>query len=192
VSFTSHIAGAIHSPERGIIAALRSGDVRRAVELLLEAYQDELYLYCVRLVGGKEAIAVYHRALSAAIDDLPARDASLSLRAWLFRIARRTIVHHHRLDQRQYPGALDPDYVPVSGPQALTGVAATSETPAQLAMSQLAEPVREVLQLSMWHGLTLAEVARVTECGVERVRELAAEGLSQAGFYPPTTGEAPC
>jgi len=42
--------------ETVIVAALRKGNLRRAVELILDSYQDEVFGYCARLVepGGSD------------------------------------------------------------------------------------------------------------------------------------------
>lgn len=171
---------ATHAREGTIIAALRCGDVKRAVELLLEAYQDEVYAYCARLVGPAQAVRVYHRVLAAAIDDLPARDGTTSLRAWLFGIARRTVTHQHRVAQ---PGAqaLDPSYIPVSLTE-LRGACPVRESDVDRAMAELSAEVREVLQLVLWHGLTLAEVARVTERTEAQTRFLLGEGVGHVAM----------
>lgn len=175
MTFSTNLVPSACSREGTIVAALRTGDMLRAVELLLEAYQDDVYAYCARLVGPAQAVRVYQRVLTAAIDDLPGRDRTISLRAWLFGIARRTITHQHRSDQSAGQ-ALDPHYIPVSRTDAQSGCP-VRENPIERAMTELRPEVREVLQLALWHGLTLTEVATITERSPAHTRNLAGEGI---------------
>lgn len=159
-----------------IVAALRSGDLRRAVELLLENYQDDVYAYCARLVGPAEAARVYNAVLERAIAQLDDAYRNGSLRAWLYSVARTTIADHHRHSRRS--GALELDYAPVDGP--LDGPSVEiGDVDLQVAMNRLDAAAREVLQLTMWHGLSLQEVAQVTERPPSEVRALAARGLGR-------------
>lgn len=172
--------------ESVILAALRNGDVRRAVELMLDTYQDEVYAYCARLVGRRDAARIYQRVLAAAIGDLQAMQEESpiegrSLRAWLYSIARRTVSHHHRADQRDFPGSLDPSYVPVAGPAISPGVddgVRLSDTAMEACLSALDPEIREILQLVYWHGLRLHEVAQVIGEDLSVVRRAVAHGLS--------------
>lgn len=166
------------SHEHVIMAALQSGDMRRAVELLLQAYQDQVYAYCARLVGQAEALCVYQRVLAAAIDDLPTRSHTTTLRGWLFGIARKMVTHEHRSGAQAQATALDPDYVPVAGTGELPGERLREYDDDLIeAMAQLDPRTQEVLQFAMWHGLSVTEIARVTEQPVALVREMAGEGL---------------
>ncbi|MCC6751569.1 MAG: RNA polymerase sigma factor [Deltaproteobacteria bacterium] len=173
----------IHSvSETVIVTALKNGDVRRAVELLLETYQDELYGYCARLVGLASATSVYQRVLAAAVEDIAAsQDGSTSLKAWLYGLARNAVTHHHRTEVRSHPAALDPEYAPVEGPIDLPGMR-LQDPDVERALAGLDGSTREVLQLTLWHGLKLAEVAAVTGRSVADVRRLATAGLSAVGL----------
>jgi len=174
--------------ESVIFAALRNGDVRRAIDLLLQTYQDEVYGYCARLVGNTDAGAVYQRVLVVAIDDLPNLIGDMSVRAWIFGIARSAVTYHHRRARRGHPQLLDPDYIPVTGPSDATtrpgnvrhGAGRTArDGRVKDALGQLDPSMQEVLQLTLWHGLRLTEVAHVTGRSLAAVRTLAAHGLSQ-------------
>ena len=57
--------------ETVIVAALKRGNLRRAVELILDTYQDEIYGYCASVVGATESGAVYQQVLVTALEELP-------------------------------------------------------------------------------------------------------------------------
>jgi len=163
--------------ESVILAALRSGDLQRAVELLLETFQDDVYTYCARLVGLSHAASVYERVLALAVEDLQTREVQCSLRAWIYALARKVIAAQHRTDRRHFPDALAPGYAPAAGPDPLPA-SRPGEVALGRALAALSPAVREVLQLIYWHGLRPAEVAHVVERSVADVRAMATSGLS--------------
>jgi DNA-directed RNA polymerase specialized sigma24 family protein len=170
--------------ETVIVAALRSGNLRRAVELLLDTYQEELFSYCARLVGAEQASAVYQRVLALAMENVSSLQETASVRAWLFRIARAIILQFHRASPRAFPRAMSEGYVPVLGP------ADEEERPPSPEI-HLDPAVLEVLQLVLWHGLLLFEVAQVVDRSENEVRRLASQGLSRLalqgdGSVPPS------
>jgi DNA-directed RNA polymerase specialized sigma24 family protein len=209
----------------GIFAALKSGDIRRALELLLETYQDEIYAYCARLVGGHQALGVYNQVLQAAANDLShtggkqAGEVGIgqgngkgndqgSLRAWIFRIAREIVMHQHRKDRRS--GALDPDYAPVEGPglfsttsvgslgdprvhdPRLAGINGSDQAMSDVRLDGLDSSMREILQLTLWHGLRLSEVAHITGRSEGDVRRMAARGLMTVAMESRHGALKPC
>jgi DNA-directed RNA polymerase specialized sigma24 family protein len=155
--------------ETVIVSALQRGQVRRAVELMLDTYQDQVYGYCSRLADVEELNTVYHQVLVTAISDLATFDRSTTVRAWLFRTARRVLILHHQRSPQRHPAALQTGYVPVAAPSGPGGEVAFAE---ELAPAEL-----EVLQLALWHGLYLIEVAHITGLPAKQVRSLAAAGL---------------
>jgi DNA-directed RNA polymerase specialized sigma24 family protein len=172
--------------ETVIVSALRRGQVRRAVELMLDTYQDQVYSYCSRLTGAEDSGNVYHQVLVAAISELAAFDRSTTVRAWLFRVARRVIILHHQRSPQHHPQALEADYVPVAGvddggADEIPGPPAGGLSPAAL----------EVLQLALWHRLYLIEVAHITGMPVKRVRSLAAAGLQALASLVHDSGVPP-
>lgn len=176
--------------ESVILAALRSGDLQRAVELLLETFQDDVYTYCARLVGLSDAAAVYERVLALAIEDLQSREVQCSLRAWIYALARNVVAHHHRSDRHRFPQATSPAYVPVSGPDPLSP-ARLREPASHRALDALPPAVREVLQLIYWHELRPVEVAHVVGLPVADVRAMTAAGLSHVALVLHRGNDAP-
>lgn len=163
------------------MAALRRGNMRKAVELLFAAYQDDLYAYCARLVGPGVALQIYQRILHFAVGELAERGKNMSLRAWLFSLARRVVTHQHFQEQRPLASSTL-DYAPVDMAVDVSDDNHVN-TAADAAMRCLDPPTREVLQLSLWHGLTLDEVALVIERPADVVRKMASQGLSRMAMY---------
>lgn len=162
--------------ETVIVAALRKGNLRRAVELILDTYQDELFGYCARLVEHVDVVQVYRLIMSTALEELTTFTGNTSIRAWLYGIARNTVLFFHRKRHQLYPGAMDSAYAPVCGPNDVPALQLKDEE-LEACVGQLEPEVREVLQLALWHGLLLSEVAHVTSHTEAQVRRMAAEGL---------------
>jgi len=168
---------------------VKSGNLRRAVELLLDSYQEELFNYCARLVGLEQAALLHQHTLVTAFDNVQALEDAPSARAWLFRIARGLILQHQRRDLHEFPAAREATYVPVAGP---------ADAPAPrlgeggaAALARLDPQVLEVLQLSLWHGLQLTEVSHVLDRAVAEVRRLASHGLGALAMEVPDPSAAP-
>ena len=143
---------------------------------MLDSYQDELFSYCARLVGFPGATLVYNRVLAEAINDLSRFKNHASVRAWLFSIARRAVISHHRANHGDHPGSTRADYRPVAGlkPERPYRV---KDPLVSACIEELEHDLREVLQLSLWHGLHLHEVAHVVGSTEAGVRDLATRGL---------------
>jgi RNA polymerase sigma factor (sigma-70 family) len=166
----------IHSmSESVIVAALRSGNVRRAMELLLDAYQDEVYGYCACLVGPKGATDLYHRVLAAAIEQLNGFEGSTSMRAWLFGLARTTAVAIFG-QTRSVVSTMGDGLAVASRAEEIPGLRLRDELLEEV-FGALPLETREILELVLWHGLHLAEVAHVVGRTSARVQRLATEGL---------------
>ncbi len=156
-----------------IVSALRKGQVRRAVSLLLDSFNDELFAYCATMLDDSAVATVYQRALMVAIGNLAAFDGQTTLRAWLFSTARRAIMDHQWESPSIYPGAREDGYCPLPPP----GEVAPGDESGNEPMIMLPQADRELLQLRFWHGLRLREVAFVVGRPVAEVRRSASEAL---------------
>jgi hypothetical protein len=135
--------------ESSILAALRDGNHRRAVELMLDSYQDAVYAYCVDRVGLYYGSLVYRRVLALAVTDIVGLDSAVSVRAWLFAKTRQLIER-----------------------DGLPRVPGTSEL-------ELLEPQhQEILKLLLWHDLHPKEVAFVLGRSEWEIRQQAGESLT--------------
>ena len=176
--------------ETAIVTALRSGDVRRAVELILDVYQEDIFSYCVRLVGAGEAVSAYQRILATALEEISSLSGQASIRAWLFRIARTAALYFHRRHHHQFSGALEAGYVPTIGPGDVPGLRVADEVLDQCLL-EIEPAALEVLQLALWHGLGLAEVAYVVDRREPEVRRMATQGLRLLDFQIARRSVAP-
>lgn len=79
-----------------LVARFRAGD-REAFALLYERYVDRVYDFVARLVRDREAAAdLTQETFLKAMQGLRARHVQGSLRAWLFTIARNTVIDYQR------------------------------------------------------------------------------------------------
>ena len=167
--------------ETVIVAALRRGNFRRAIELILDTYQDEVFGYCAGLVGGGHSSGVYQQVLTVALDELPTFSGVVSIRAWLYGIARRVVIRHQQDARRDFSDGqrTSEDPAPVF-PRETEEIPGLRPTDVELdtCLEQVAPAIREILQLTLWHGLLLAEVAHITSRPLAEVRRMAADGLS--------------
>ena len=150
--------------ETVIVAALKRGNLRRAIELILDTYQDEVYGYCASMVGAADSGAVYQQVLVVALDQLESFTGVVSIRAWIYGIARQVVM---QVQEASRPG---------SG-EGLPGLRPT-DVELDSCFDDLAPGIREVLQLTLWQGLLLSEVAYITDRSLPATRRMAAEGLS--------------
>jgi DNA-directed RNA polymerase specialized sigma24 family protein len=163
--------------ETVIVTALRSGNVRRAVELMLDIYQDEVFGYCARLCGIREALRVYQMVLASALDALSTLEERITVRAFLFQIARAAVLHHQRSTPILFPSAHTPSHAPIAGPEDAPGIQLRDEVIERWQI--LLDPSTiEILQLALWQGLHPAEVALVVGRSELEVRRKASAGLA--------------
>jgi len=172
------------SSESIIVSALRRGQVRRAVGMLVDSYNDDLYTYCASLLGPASGARVYQQALAAAISNLGSYQEKMTLRGWLFAIARRTILNHKREHPALYPGAHEDGHCPVPDQPA-------ESTPGGEDLASLPPETRELLQLRLWHGLSLREVAFVVDRPVDQVRRQASDALALLSLMAGHANQAP-
>jgi RNA polymerase sigma factor (sigma-70 family) len=150
-----------------LTAAIRRGD-RRAFEVVYDRYSSELLRFGVHMLGSQhDAEDAVQATFAAAYRALLADDRPVSLRPWLFTIARNECVSILRA-RRQTVG--------------LGGELALTDDPVQLlevgeevrqmlvAIRELPEQQRAALVLAEAHGLTHAEIAAVLGTRTKQVK----------------------
>lgn len=173
------------SSESIIVSALRRGQVRRAVGMLVDSYNDDLYAYCASLLGPASGARVYQQALASAISNLGSYQEKVTLRGWLFAIARRTVLDYQREHPVLYPCAQEEGHCPVP-PEAETAEDADGAD-----LASLPPATRELLQLRLWHGLRLRDVAFVVDRPADEVRRQASDALALLSLMSGRAGQAP-
>jgi len=141
------------------------------VEELYRRHAAELHGYLYRRAGqaGAELLGEVFVVALQRVDELPAPEVR---RAWLYGVARRLLLAAHRDDRRrsqaEHESARFADPVAETTPEAGTDrVRAVRE-----ALESLREPDRELIRLTEWEQLPIAEAAVVLGLrpGTARVR----------------------
>ena len=177
--------------DAGLLQAFAGGDAR-AFENLYRKHRPWLYRVILRQVGNEELAEgifqeVWLTVTRRAMDWTPEAQVA----TWLYGIARRTILHYHRRNPSAFVGSHDASYVPTAGPEDAPGLRLTDDK-LEECCTRLPSASLEILQLALWHSLTLAEIGHVVGLQQDRVRRLASDGLSllslalKRGALPPS------
>jgi RNA polymerase sigma-70 factor (ECF subfamily) len=134
---------------------------------LFDAHSRALLLYARQWVGRSEAEDVVQRVFVRLLSQgrLPKEP-----RTWLFRCVRNEAIDvwrsNHRRGKREQTAATEADVWFVPRPQD-----ALDAQEAQRAMEELPDELREVVTLRLRPGLTLSEIAAVTDVVVSTVHK---------------------
>lgn len=160
------------------------------LEEMFRAYANRVYAYALHRVGMPAAADVVSETFLAAwrrIDEVP--EAALP---WLLGTARRVVANEFRRQDRR-TALLER----LAGAAGASSVDTSSERVEMVeALQQLSESDRDVLLLSAWYGLGMAEAASVLGCsaGAYAVRLHRARGRLRkklsAAAEPVTVPEA--
>lgn len=161
-------AGAAQLPESAsqeseLIRQATSGDAN-AFARLYDAYVDEVYRFVLHRVGNKQtAEDLTSQVFLKAWDNLGRYTMrGLPFGAWLFRIARNTVIDHYRT----YKDVLPLEAEAMTKPDPKANVAKEVERRLerewlQTVLQHLTEDQREVLTLKFINGLKTGEVAKI-------------------------------
>jgi DNA-directed RNA polymerase specialized sigma24 family protein len=133
------------------------------------------------LVEPLAAQDVYLEVIAACVADITSFKGTTSVHAWLFSIARVHVLYYHHKNPDVYTGSLALGYVPIKKAGNMPGVQ-LKDVALEKVFNQLKPCVHEVLQLSLWHGLLLHEIAYVIEKTEAQVRKWVAVGLHELSF----------
>lgn len=174
------LGGGAEEGEAESIARARAD--RRAFAPLYARYLDQVYRYCYRRLGSREAAEdatseVFYKALAALHGY---RDGSFA--GWLMAIARNVTTDVLRCPRPEEP--LQPEYDPPDGtatPEQMTLVAEEQRSLRRL-MARLPDDQRTVLELRL-AGLTGAEIATALGRSLGAVKMLQHRAVVQLREY---------
>lgn len=145
---------------------------------IFDAHHRELHAYCLRRLGVHDANDAAADVLFAAwrhVDEIPSKP-----RPWLFRLARRAVdmSKHGRAQVRVV--ARDGLTVPVvSGAGAVQLVRHPNVEVIHQRLAELRDIDREIVQLSVWEGLSTEEIAATLGLSVRSVAHRRDRALSR-------------
>jgi RNA polymerase sigma factor (sigma-70 family) len=157
---------------------------RRAIAAIFERYQQELYGFCLGILGEPEdAQDALQNTMVQVLKALPGEEREIALRPWLYRIAHNEAVELRRT--RHPVQALD-DYLV----DAQSSVAERAEQREQLGwllkdLADLPDRQRAVLVMRELNGLDFAEVGAALDTSAAVVRQSlyeARRNLEQIGL----------
>jgi RNA polymerase sigma factor (sigma-70 family) len=185
------------SDDERVLALLASGDIRGAIELLMELHEGAVFAFCVRMLRDRAlAEDVTQVVFTAAYRDIGGFRGESSLKTWLFGIARHrcgdAIKSTGRWDARF---ALDDDAVTASLDPAAPPADQLEHTrlvaSLEHCLQELSPDIRETVLLRFLSEMTYEEMATVlgrkadTLCvRVARALPLLKRCLEQKGWRP--------
>ncbi len=163
-----------------LIEQARAGD-RRALEVLLERYEPNIYRFGVRMCGdAQDARDVLQDTMLAAARTIREFRGASSLTTWLYSIARSYCIKKRRPGRSLPAEPASPERLLAHAERAAGERA--PETPEEALVAQRARAAlssaimaldptyREVLLLRDAEGLSAAEVAKILDIGVPAVK----------------------
>ena len=142
-------------------------------QAVLDEHGTDVYRYLAASVGTVDADDVFQEACVAALRAYPDLRHGDHLRAWLFRIAERKLIDHHRARGRR---ALPSDSLPEQ-----TAADASPDGTSDLfdAVRRLPDKQRAAVFLRCVVGTPYAELARALDCSEPAARRSVHEGLTK-------------
>jgi RNA polymerase sigma factor (sigma-70 family) len=139
-------------------------------QLLLDAHGADLHRFCVAQAGPDHGPDCFQEAVIAALRAYPALRDGSRLRGWLFTIAHRKVLDHHRAAGRRP--------VPVEDlPHIATGPA-EDDGDVWRAVARLPDKQRGAIALRYLGDLPYAEIAAALDCTEAAARQNVRAGLA--------------
>jgi RNA polymerase sigma-70 factor, ECF subfamily len=179
------------SSELELIQRAVSGDPD-AFAALYDFYVEQIYRFVLFRVGDEQtAEDLTSQVFLKAWDNLSSYQIrGLLFRAWLFRIARNSVIDYYRTYKETIP--LEPNALTKPDPAAEVGDQVEQQLQAEelrLALQQLTEDQRQVLTLRFIEGLSTEEVASVLGKRQGAIRALQMRGLQALAEIIETSNE---
>jgi RNA polymerase sigma factor (sigma-70 family) len=153
-------------PDQDALALVDTGDVKDALQLLMQRHGAAVYRYC-RVALDDEALAddVHQQVFLEALRDLPRFERRSTARTWLLGIARHRVLDAARSRQRagarHDAAAAEPVVAGRSAGESLDD--ARLQAALIACLGELDVPVRTAILLRYQQGLTFEEMAEI--CG---------------------------
>ena len=137
---------------------------------LLDAHGADLHRFCVAQAGPHHGPDCFQEAILSALRAYPDLRDGTNLRGWLFTIAHRKVIDHHRATTRRPTPVGD---VPDMGTDARTG-----DGDLWAAVAQRPDKQRGAIALRYLGDLPYAEIAVALECSEAAARQNVRAGLA--------------
>lgn len=163
-------------PESAALDARHAGDLNAALTLLMNAYGDDLYRLCHKMLGNRAlADDIHQNVFAQAYRDLPKFGERSSLRTWLYGIARHRCLDalkmRRRFCRRFISGEATPEVADPRPAADARLVDRSLELALAAALEKLKPRVRIAVLLRFQENMTYEQMAEV--CG-ERAATLQA------------------
>lgn len=139
-------------------------------QLLLDAHGADVHRFCVAQVGRHHGDDCFQEAVLAALRGYPDLRSATNLRGWLFTIAHRKVIDHHRATTRR---PIPVEELPDEG---VTPAGADGSVWASVA--RLPDKQRGAIALRYLGDLPYAEIAAALECSEAAARQNVRAGLA--------------
>lgn len=164
------------NPEERALAALRQGDRREALAILMGQYGTPVYRYCYKVLRSRTLADDVHQVVfTQAFEDLGSFSGSSTFRAWLYAIANHRCLDALKWRRRWYARFVEreePAEEVDPGPTGEDEVVSRSLSEAlDACLGKLQPHVRTAVTLRFQEGFTYEEMSRI--CG-ERAATLQA------------------
>ena len=143
---------------------------RAAATAFIQATQQQVWRFIAHLAGPGEADDLTQETYIRALGSLPAFAGRSSAATWLYVIARRVVVDHHRAAAaRPQPAQLE-DWQAAADSRAAQGFAVEDRIILRRLLADLAPERREAFVATQILGLSYAEAAQVCACPIGTIR----------------------
>lgn len=149
--------------ERDSIDACRAGNLQ-AFGTLYERHVDAVYAFLyrrtqIRATAEDLTSITFMKALESIRSFDPARGELL---AWLYRIARNTLIDHYRKAGEHLASLEHAEHVPAEDTVTRAAEQSIDAAAIRTALAHLKPIQREVVLLRLWEGLSYKEIAAIT------------------------------
>lgn len=138
---------------------------------LLDAHGADLHRFCVAQAGPDHGPDCFQEAVISALRAYPDLQDAANLRGWLFTIAHRKVIDHHRATGRRP--------VPVAAPPDRGGELAPADGDLWSQVATLPDKQRGAIALRYLGDLPYADIAAALGCSEAAARQNVRAGLAR-------------